>query len=434
MTSTLQVMTVLFVICTVFSVPVSAQTANWLTPSDVRTAYDVAPLIQSGYTGKGVTVAVIDSAADDYVNSDLLAFNGMYGLPESAISVVKFGGSGITTPSSLFETTADVELVHALAPDATILLILVGYNTTLDGFSYVIEHNAADIATMSWYQWYYGSNGAKRVQSYNQEYAKSVGERITLITISMDFGSNNTVRFPHCPAYPFCSNDTDFWTSHLPTAYMMPTYSPYVTVVGGTELNVRLGAYGSETGWNRSGGGPSNIFPEPSWQTGLGVPQNGWRNIPDVALDASCRTPYEVVWHGTIQGFCGTSGAAPTFAGIVADIVQAFGGRVGFLNPTLYALAASHPSVYHEVTSGCSLVQVGSRSLTGYCAHSGWNFVTGWGSIDAAELASHFQPLGYYFWHGWMGQLTVIGFVVLCLEIAFLWIERRRRKRHSAFN
>src|SRR5208282_5121012 len=143
---------------------------------------------------------------------------------------------------------------------------------------------------------------------------------------------------------------------------------------------------------------------------------------------ASCSTPYATYWRGMSNWFCGTSGAAPTFAGIIADIVQAAGGRVGLLNPTLYSLAASDPSVYHEITSGCSLVQVGASTKTGYCAHVGWNFVTGWGSIDATKLASHLHCMSYCVWQGWTGPLILVGFVVLCLEIAFLWTKRRKRK------
>jgi subtilase family serine protease len=165
-----------------------------------------------------------------------------------------------------------------------------------------------------------------------------------------------------------------------------------VTAVGGTVLTLQAGSYVGESGWERSGGGPSNLFREPNWQIGTGVPQNGFRNIPDIALDASCDTPYAYYWNGGSDWFCGTSGGAPTFAGITADIEQAAGGRLGWLNPVLYSLGSSDPSVYHDITSGCSLVKGGSRTKAGYCAHPGWNFVTGWGSIDASKLAKHFAP------------------------------------------
>src|SRR5208282_4333543 len=147
-------------------------------------------------------------------------------------------------------------------------------------------------------------------------------------------GSNNTV--------PWTKHEdisiSNFWTKYLPDAYLMPQYSPYVTIVGGTEFTTYSGP-GPEIGWSQSGGGPSNLFPEPNWQIGQGVPQNHRRNIPDVALDASCDTPYAKYFDAAPGWFCGTSAAAPTFAGIIADIDQAAGGRIGFLNPTLYALA-----------------------------------------------------------------------------------------------
>lgn len=101
---------------------------------------------------------------------------------------------------------------------------------------------------------------------------------------------------------------------------MMPQYSPYVTILGGTALTLQSNTY-SEVGWSQSGGGPSNLFAEPSWQTGPGVPQNNKRNIPDIALDASCDTSYAFDWNGDQETwFCGTSAAAPTFAGIMAQI------------------------------------------------------------------------------------------------------------------
>lgn len=368
--------------------PAKAQSVTILSPLDIRAAYDLNPLLQSGYTGKGVTVAVVNSGIDKTFYSDLTFFSNKYGLPAPVTVVAQPDGSaGTDIESPTAETTFDAEYVHAMAPDAKILLVLTGTHTYLDGFSYVIDNNAADIATLSpsWYQW--GQGASDFVQSYNDEYAKSVGENITLIASSQDWGSNNSV--------PWGWVSGVFWTKHLPNSYLMPQYSPYVTAVGGTVLTMQSGTYVSETGWNQSGGGPSNLFREPSWQTGPGVPQNGFRNIPDISLDASCTTPYAFDWNADYYTwFCGTSAGAPTFAGIMADIDQAAGGRVGFLNPLLYSLATSDPSVYHDVTSGCSVVEAyyGAPVKTGYCASAGWNFVTGWGSIDAAKLAAHLAP------------------------------------------
>jgi len=400
--------------------PVKAQIQNPLTPSDVRTAYDVNALIQSGYTGKGVTVAIVGEGVGPTFTADVEEFSGKYGLPSPSISVVKPFGSGGDS-STWDEVTGDTEMVHAMAPDAKILLVLVGAQDVPEGFSYVIDHNAADVATMSFYWYWYGSGSSGTVWSYNEEYAEAVSESITLISGSGDFGSNNTVP-RHALGTPISGA---FWTQYLPNAYLdIPEYSPYVTIVGGTALTVQSGAY-SEVGWTQSGGGPSRLFPEPSWQTGLGVPENGFRNIPDIALDASCSTPYAIDWNNDQETWmCGTSMSAPTFAGIIADIDQAAGERVGFLNPTLYTLAASDPSVYHPITSGCSLVEVGTSTTNGYCAHAGWNFVTGWGSIDAAKLAMHLAPSA----HILIPEFPIDASVTVATTIAIVALLSRKRR------
>jgi len=365
----------------------------YLSPQDVRNAYDVSPLIASGYTGAGVTVAVESPAIPPSFYSDLQGFDKTYGLPGVNVTVVTpYGTQGTTTYSSAngpIETITDVELVHAMAPGARILLVLTGNHPNLDGFSYVIDNKAAQVATTSWYDVYSGGSASSYADSYNTEYSKSVAENITLISSSGDYGSNNTV--------PWTSNGPytgTFWTSYLPDAYMMPAYSPYVTSVGGTQLNLNGSLYLSEIGWNQSGGGPSNLFGQQSWQRGPGVPSNANRDMPDLALDASCATPYLGYFNGSISLFCGTSGAAPTFAGIVADIVQAAGHPVGFLNPSLYSLAASNSTAFNQITSGCSLVKKtpNSPTQTGYCPHQGWNYVTGLGTPNAVALLHYLAP------------------------------------------
>jgi subtilase family serine protease len=363
--------------------PIAA--GSTLTPTDIRGAYNVAPLLQSGYTGKGVTVAIVNKGIDSSFYDDVKGFNAKYGLPDTLVSVVRpYGSTGTDQELPEGETTADAQLVHVMAPDARILLVLVGTHSLLDGFSYVIDNDAADVAVLgpSWAFW--GQGARDLVQSYNSRYAKSVDKKITLIAASNDWGSNNTV--------PWGTVVGDFWTQHLPDSYLMPQYSPYVTSVGGTVLTVMSGSYGSESGWDRSGGGPSNLFIQPSWQTGSGVPNNGFRNVPDLALNAACETSYAFYWRGDLGSSCGTGDGALVFAGIVADMVQAAGGRLGFLNSVLYSVASSDPSVFHDVTSGCSLVKVGSDLRDGYCASKGWDFVTGWGSPDAVKLAQHFAP------------------------------------------
>jgi subtilase family serine protease len=358
-----------------------------LTPEGIRSAYNVSPLIQSGYTGKNVTVAIINTGIDSTFYQDIQGFDTAFDLPDASVSVVTpFGTQGTNSETPTSETTGDAEFVHAMAPDAHILLVLVGQSSELGGFSYVIDNNAADIATVSPSCYYWGQGAQSIVGSYNSEYAKSVVENITLMAASNDWGSNNTV--------PWGQFTGQFWTNYLPNCYLMPQYSPYVTAVGGTSLTLSsTGLYESETGWNQSGGGPSNLFQQPAWQTGDGVPNNGYRDIPDIALDASDQTPYTYFWNGSLGVFCGTSAGAPTFAGILADIIQAAGHRIGFLNPTLYSIASSDPSTFHDITQGYSLVETPSGPQIGYSALPGWDFVTGIGSPDSVKLAEHITGL-----------------------------------------
>jgi len=360
---------------------------NAMTPQEIRNIYDVTPLVQSGYTGKGVTVAVIMTGVNSTFYSDIQGFAKSYGLPDTNLTVVQpFGANGTDIEPPSGETTADVEWVHAMAPDAPILLVLTGQgNRLLDGFSYVIDNKAADVATMSALWWYTGQSGESMANSYNSEYAKSVPENITLIAASGDGGANNT--------YPW--NGGKSWTVNYSQPYMLPAYSPYVTAVGGSDVSVTPtgGSIVSEIGWNQSGGGPSILYPQPSWQKGTGVPNNGFRDVPDVALDASKSTGYITYFqNGLGGGAWGTSLGSPTFAGIIADIDQAAGHRVGFLNPTLYSIASSDPSSFRDITSGCSIVDIVSTIKTGYCASQGWDFVTGLGSPDAVKLLHHLAP------------------------------------------
>ncbi len=102
---------------------------------------------------------------------------------------------------------------------------------------------------------------------------------------------------------------------------------------------------------------------------------------------------------------------------------------MGFLNPTLYSLAISDPSVYRDVTSVCSLLKPSYNDpmiRTGYCASPGWDFVTGWGSIDAAKLASHLAPSAHVV-PGFPFGLPVV-FSIILAEVLFAVKWRMKAK------
>src|SRR5258708_19607091 len=182
---------------------------------------------------------------------------------------------------------------------------------------------------------------------------------------------------------------------------------PYITGVGGTNLQMSNGAYGSESVWSNptdtqrspmgagGGGGISNTFSQPSWQTGPGVKNqysNGNRQVPDGSADADPASRYSVYCTVSAAG-CpssgwivvgGTSAAAPFWAGSSATIneyLQKQGkSRMGFANPVLYGLANAQQQFapFHDVTSGTNLF---------YPATANYDEASGWGSPDVYNIA-----------------------------------------------
>jgi kumamolisin len=81
----------------------------------------------------------------------------------------------------------------------------------------------------------------------------------------------------------------------------------------------------------------------------------------------------------------GTSASTPLWAATGALIHQDLKKKglreVGFANPALYWMGANQSTLpaspFHDVTTGNNL---------GFDASSGWDFATGWGSMDGAAL------------------------------------------------
>jgi subtilase family serine protease len=183
-------------------------------------------------------------------------------------------------------------------------------------------------------------------------------------------------------------------------------------------------------------------YPKPSWQSGLsGIANDGVRDMPDVSMfasDGAMWGHYAIVCFSdqsnggapctgaplTWAGFGGTSLASPVVAGIQALVNQKQGGAQGNPNPVYYALAANTPSAFHSITQGDIDVNCGgtvncygvlgtvdygrggrifattwagalSTSNTSftpaYATGSSWNFATGIGSIDAANLVMNWS-------------------------------------------
>jgi kumamolisin len=169
-----------------------------------------------------------------------------------------------------------------------------------------------------------------------------------------------------------------------------PASSPNVLACGGTQLQASGGAITSEVVWNEqanqegaTGGGVSDVFPLPSYQSAAGVPAsanpggNVGRGVPDVAGDADPTTGYVTRVDGQPDVIGGTSAVAPLWAGLIALVNQSLGKPVGFVNPLLYQATAGSPT--NDITSG---------NNGAYPAGAGWDACTGLGSPIGTGVAA----------------------------------------------
>ena len=156
-----------------------------------------------------------------------------------------------------------------------------------------------------------------------------------------------------------------------------PASSPHVTACGGTSLicpELRYSHHTQETGWSGSGGGLSQIFPQPKYQSHL-THYSTARAVPDIALIADPKTPVSIVLNGKVIHVGGTSIGASLLAAYLALLKLD-----EFINPKLYKTAKHHDDAFHDII-------IGNNGL--YQAKKGFDLVTGLGSIDGDDLTKH---------------------------------------------
>jgi hypothetical protein len=185
------------------------------------------------------------------------------------------------------EISLDVEWAHAIAPAATIKLVLAKSNNDADILSatqYAVDNNLGDVISQSFGEAEECVDPAiERAQ--HQMFAKATLKGITLLASSGDQGA----------AQPSCDGTTFI------KAASSPASDPFVTGVGGTLLDADglTGAYHGETTWNEpeyeaaTGGGFSRVYGTPLFQKQLGLPSRG---VPDVAYNAGIGTGVLTVW------------------------------------------------------------------------------------------------------------------------------------------
>ena len=313
-------------------------------PVAMQNAYNVPALYAKGFTGKGKTIAVIDSFGSATIANDLNVFSTAFGLPHlcgeagvtctpgmSTFTILQVQGSPPPNPPPpnngtgqeshnlwALEVSLDVEWAHAIAPEANIILVTTptaevlgvqGFPQMMHAVQYMVDNHLADVISMSLGAGEGTFSGTASLLHLRKALIDAQTNHVTVLASSGDGGTSNALKVPtknpNLIPYPSVA-----W----------PASDPLVTAVGGTRLCVDAitglvvdttspptvcqsfpGV--RERGWPFSGGGYSILFPRPAFQDvlppgssyvgssmGAPGPNSNMRGVPDIAFQASSGT------------------------------------------------------------------------------------------------------------------------------------------------
>lgn len=345
------------------------------TLPSVTTAYGVPDLWNQGITGAGTTVAVVDSFGDPNAAQVLNSYSQQHGLPPADLSVIAPAGPiPVCTPALekqigcndwIGETDLDITMIHAIAPEAHIVIAATPVNET-EGFTglpemmtaidYMAKHHVADVISLS-----FGTpeddfptlNSPKQLD-YAFRDAKAAG--IPVVAATGDCGATDNTN----TSTTQCGNVFPYRVTSWPASDSL------VTAVGGSVLHLDTHNQQSSpaTLWPASGAGLSKTYARPAWQNGVASITNSTRrSLPDIAM----------------EGVEGTSQATPLFGAVLALATQLHGGPLGFVNTALYQLGPK------GAKAGIADITKGNNSqygVPGFAAGTGFDIASGWGTVD----------------------------------------------------
>jgi subtilase family serine protease len=307
-------------------------------PAATRASYNLNPLYDQGFDGRGQTIAVVDSFGSDTIAHDLHVYDTAFGLQPMCgeegvtcaagmptFSVLHVQGSPSTSappPTAkgtgqedrsawALEVSLDVETAHAIAPMANIILVATptaetlgvqGFPDMMNAEQYVIDHHLATVISQSFASAEDAFGSSQSLQNLRHAFVSAAANGVTVLGSSGDGGTANAKKTPVGKGGTELTFPTVEW----------PASDPLVTGVGGTYLctdpnntttrtvlspNVAARCIANptqaEVGWTFAGGGFSHIFNKPSYQNILpsgSTPIGSMRGVPDVAFQASAGT------------------------------------------------------------------------------------------------------------------------------------------------
>ncbi len=355
-------------------------------PADYWRAYDANRLADA----YGVSIAIMAEGNVAQSIADLRTNEAADGIPAAPVTVEQVGVSSPDTAGDdewTLDMTASSGMAHAVKH------IYLYDTTSLTDSDIALEFNRwvtddlAQIANASFGGCEFGPYLDGSMVLDDEIIAEAAAEGRTLFASTGDTGS-------------FCSVGNPNGVPGGVPLVEYPAASPYVVGVGGTTLVTQSdGSYQGETAWYAGGGGLSQFEGATSWQAAQPVNGSGvatFRGLPDIAMDGDLQTGMTLYlsdqggW--TIIG--GTSLASPLAAGSWARILQSH-PAYGYAAPRLYAAFAASAKLatttvvppttpvgpaFHDIIVGAN---------GGYTATPGYDYTSGLGSLDVAELNSH---------------------------------------------
>jgi kumamolisin len=339
----------------------------------------------AGTTGAGQTIAVIELGGG-FSQSDFDTYFSGLGLAVPSITAASVDGAsnapGSDPSGADMEVNLDIDVIGAAAPGAAQVVYFAPNNGDqgfVDAISDAAQASPAPVAiSISWGQ-SEDSWTAQGLSAMNAAMSDAAALGISVCAAAGDNGSTDGATDGH--------QHVDF-----------PASSPYALGCGGTKLvaDPTTGAVSSEVVWNElatnggaGGGGVSDQFDPPAWQTNAGVPAQvdgnrgpsggGGRGVPDVAGNADPTTGYQIYSDGQPQVVGGTSAVAPLWSALIARLAEATGKRFGLIQPALYAGVSPGTEVpgFRDITEG---------SNGAYSAGPGWDACSGLGVPNGAAL------------------------------------------------
>ena len=358
----------------------------------LQTVYNATSLYAQGYQGEGQTIGLLEFFGSPTITQDLQLFDAQFGFSNPSFTVTPFvpynPNLGVSMGWST-EVSLDVEISHAMAPEAAInMYVTTGAPSFAYDIAQIVDDDSVTTLSMSFSvapEWEDSVIGGPlfyfNMFLPDQYFMLGSLEGITFLCATGDGGGSG---FSSGPAGNLGN----------------PANSPYVTAVGGTQTYFYTQPNGTETSaqtaWSNEGyvpnyinsgggtGGVSFVEPKPWYQQSQATPPsypNG-RMEPDLSLQGGVDPATYIVDAGSVIPAGGTSESVQLLSGLLTLVAESAGGPLGLINPFLYSLgsnAATYNKAFTPITFGYNIPWASSY---------GYNLATGWGSPNIGEIAS----------------------------------------------